>query len=463
MELSEFLALTDKFGDLKKKIVADTTARDTFIYLGQYDPLLHDVMLTAKRPDKQVETDNGTSTVSVARLPIAYQKKIVLTRATFLCGNPVEIIAQANQQIEEDMLAVLKRTWDDNKLDYESKRLAKHMMSETEVAEVWYADPIENGYWKDTANDLPSVKYRLRMKIIAPSLGDTLYPIFDNKGDMIAFARGYKLHENEKDVEHFDIYTETKIMKGVQITVDTWEVTTEVNPLGKIPVIYYSQPHPEWYDVEKLIERTETLHSNHADTNDYFGSPMVFVQGDVTGFAKKGESGKVLIGKNGATANYLSWDSSPASIKLESDTLDDYIHYMTGTPKISFENLKGIGAVSGIALKLMFMDAHMYAADKEEDFGKGIQRRLNFLKTALAKINTTLEAATSMSIKPKFTYYLPQNVEETISTLMQATGGKQILSVESAVEQNPLVVDKDEELTRLQSDQSVSLTLPQLQ
>lgn len=461
MELTELTELLQDYAALKREIESEKPTRDTLVYLSQYDPHEHDVTKKDKRQDKLVETDNGQTTVPVARLPISFQKKIVLLRATFLCGNPVELVSQPEDTLQQNLLDVILRTWDDNKLDYESKRLAKYMMSETEVAEIWYTEAITPGYWAGTINDADNVKYRLRMKIVAPSLGDTLYPVFDKQGDMIAFARGYKIKNlQNQDEEHFDLYTDTTIYLAIAISADTWDVNKQSNMLSKIPVIYYSQARPEWDDVESLIERKETLHSNHADTNDYFGSPMVFVEGDVVGFAKKGEQGKVLVGKNGARASYLSWDQSPESIKLESETLDDYIHYLTGTPKISFENLKGIGAVSGIAMKLMFMDAHLYAADKEEDFGKSIQRRINFLKTALSKINTALTGAATMSIKPKFNYYLPQHDEETIQNLVLATGNKAILSQQSAVEQNPLVENSTEEMKRIEADQQVSLTLP---
>jgi SPP1 family phage portal protein len=267
---------------------------------------------------------------------------------------------------------------------------------------------------------------------------------------------------DDKEVEHFDIYTDKQIYLAEKSTATDWIVKPEANLLGKIPVIYYSQAAPEWNDVQILIDRKEKLHSNHGDTNDYFGSPMVFVQGNIVGFAKKGEQGKVLQGENGATAQYLSWDQSPESVKLESATLEDFIYYMTGTPKISFDNLKSIGPVSGIALKLMFMDAHMHASDKEETFGKGIQRRINFLKAALVKINAALESAVTMTIKPKFEYYLPKNVDEMVNTLMTATAGKQIMSVESAVDQVSEIygLDPATEQERLQNDESTSLTLP---
>lgn len=51
-------------------------------------------------------------------------------------------------------------------------------------------------------------------------------------------------------------------------------------------------------------------------------------------------------------------------MKLEIDTLLRMIYTITQTPDISFDTVKGIGAVSGVALKLLFMDAHLKVQDK---------------------------------------------------------------------------------------------------
>lgn len=451
MEQSTFDQLLATPADLVKGILATRSSDSIATWQKQYDPKQHDITDTGKRPDKVVTTDNGTATVAVARLPIPLQKKIVGLAAAFLCGNPVRIAATTATETEEQMLTVIKRVWEDNKLDYESKRLAKLMMSETEVAELWYTEKIEPGYWKGTVNDAPAVVYRLRMKVLANKFGDSLYPVFNNRGDMIAFARGYQLEVEGKKIDHFDIYTEKSIHKLVKAD-DDWTLTTEANVIGKIPVIYYRQEAPEWHDVQELIDRLEKLISNHADTNDYFVSPMVVVKGEVKGFSKKGESGKVLELQNGAEASYLSWDQSPESLKLEYNNLRSLIFDMTDTPDISIEQMKALGTYSGIALKMLFLGAHLKAADKEETFGMAIQRRLNYIKAAMAKINVKLEPVASLPVKPVFEYYLPKNHEELINMLSTATGGKASLSQETAVKINPLVNDPENELKLIKED-----------
>ena len=112
--------------------------------------------------------------------------------------------------------------------------------------------------------------------------------------------------------------------------------------------------------------------------------------------------------------------------------------------------MKGLGSYSGFAIKMLFTAAHLKAANKETIFGEGVQRRMNFLKAAMVKINPSL-AKSSLAIKPRFTYFLPVNDQETIDNLVAAIQGG-IISKETAVSKNPLVDDPAEELKRIDSE-----------
>ncbi|MEZ2446117.1 phage portal protein [Chitinophaga sp. RCC_12] len=457
MELEELQALiAGNYDDVVKQFTAvkPTKKVSSADALRQLDPTQHQVTDQTARPNKIKTTKdaNGnpvTGVVNVARLPIPFQKIIVSRAAAFLCGNPIKMDAQPIDEGQTGLLQVIQKTWDDNKLDYESMGLAEFMMSETECAELWYVIDAPEEYWQNTANE--GAKFRLRMRVLAPSLGDTLYPVFDTTGDMIAFGRGYFIKNGDKTVEHFDVYTDTDIITAVKES--GWVVTPVKNPLNKIPVVYYSQPLPEWEDVEPLIERFETSISNNADTNDYFGSPILTVEGQVQGFSDKGEQGKIIQLNNGAKAAYLTWQQAPEAIKLENETLMKLIYSMTDTPNISFEEMKSLGVFSGIALKMLFLSPHLKAARKEGIFGKGIQRRINFLKTAMSIVNVKFQAALALTIKPVFEYYLPQNLLETMQVLTEGVQpGTAIMSQETAVRNNPLVTNPDAELELMKKE-----------
>lgn len=457
MELSQVESLIADPNQLYQKLLSekgDRTAIEKLVKL--LDPKNHDVADSGKRPDKTVTTDNGTSVVPVARLAISMQKKIVNYAAHFLCGTPVQISCSPANDTEENLLEVIKKTWDDNKLRYKTKDLAKKYMAETEAAELWYLDDADSTFWKGTPNDLPSVKFKLRMRVLAQSLGDTLLPTFSTSGDLVAFGRYYSIMVDGKSQNHLDIYTEKFIYNFVQTSEGWSNGDAKANVIGKIPVVYYSQPLPEWADVQTLIDRWELSLSKHADTNDYFGSPIVKVKGDVSGFAKKGEDGKVLqLTGPDASAEYLTWNQSPESVKLEQENLRSLIYDLTDTPDISFQQMKGLGTYSGFAIKMLFTAAHLKAADKEIVFGEGVQRRLNYIKAAMTKINVKLEPALVMNLEPTFTYFLPTNETEDIDNLVTAKNGG-IISQETAIEKNPLVTDPDQEKERIKNEKDAA-------
>lgn len=456
MEKDEILALVLTYGDLVAKIKSEVTVPDFEKIKKQINPQQHDVMDVSLRQDKNIVTEDSTGAdrteiVKVNRISLPLQKEIVNTAATFLCGNPIKLAANPINDAETSMLGLIKRVWKKNKLDYISKELAAAMMRETEAAEIWFFDDAEPGYWAGTANEKDGLTKKIRVKVLARSKGDTFYPVYNTMGDMVAFCHEYSNRVNGKEIKYFDTYMADAIYKGQQ--GDAGYVGQQFpNSFGKIPVIYYSQSAPEWDDIQTSIDRFEELKSNHGDTNDYFSSPMVKVSGEIKGFAKKGERGKVIELVNGATADYMSWDQSPKSLELEYQELRKDIYDMTHTPNLSFDNIKGLGVLSGTALKFLFIGAHMKASSKEEIFGQGIQRRLNFIMAAMAAINTDfiqggrLSEGLALDVTPVFEYYLPKDEAGYIDMLTLASGGNPIMSQKTAVSLNPLVVDADKEI-----------------
>jgi SPP1 family phage portal protein len=420
-----------------------------------------DKLVTETRKNEMGEDVPYTAgIVPVARLTLALQKKIVLTAAGFL-GRPT-MDASTEDEGEIRLLELMQKVWDDNKLDWKFMNISKKTMSEYHCAELWYAQDPEKGYWNGY-QIRPEAK-TLRMKVLAKSLGDDLFPIFDDYGAMIAFVRKYKtLGDEGKEMEHVDLYTAESFYfarrengkwmhaneKGEYVSETRLAIP---NFMKKIPVIYYFQPELEWQDVQVLIERLETKISNHADTNDYFDSPILLANGKIVSMSAKGDTGKVfeLEGEK-ADMKYLTWDQAPESTRMEIENLIKFIHELTFTPDISFEAMKGLGAFSKVALDMFFIGARLKAAEKQEIFGESVQRRINFIKHFLGIVDPSLKAAQKLSIKPKFNSFLPIDDQEQISTLNNAVKGG-LMSIESAVMQNPLLKDPKSELEKIRKE-----------
>lgn len=459
------------------------------IALQQYDVMQHDVMDETKRLDKviykpvindatgepeQDETTGKTktirSTAKVNRVPIPFQEIIVNRRVAFLLSNPIryDLVYNDDNKKEKSLIDYVYQIEESTKTVYKNKELARRMMSEMEVAELWYLTEIkEPGIWNYIAQKIGISKpsFQLKLKILSPALKDTLYPLFDEYDDMIAFARSYKLKENGTDIEHFDVYTAELTYKYVNRS--GWGLDTSApnggkipNLSKKIPIVYYSQAKPEWANVQGMIDRMEKLLSNHSDMNDYFGEPILAIFGTLIQAINKGDSGKILQLAENAKASFLALDSPPESIKMEVENLEKFIYAMSQTPNIAFSEMKSLGDLSGVALELMFMDAHLAAIAKEETFGIGIQRRVNLIKSFIGNVLQVglTEAANSVVMKPIFTPYMPKNVKELIEALTSSTGSE-ILSKETATEKLEdmgYIADASQEKERLEDERKAN-------
>lgn len=435
-----------------------------------YNPTGHKINDVAYRPNKAIKEERevpaGVSlpgsigkkkekvTVrfeEVNRISLPIQKLIVERTVSFLFANRVKIVSDTTDQNELAVVGAVKVIDFDNKIDSFNRRLCREVCSYKEAAEYWYPvdrPEISSDYGFETSK-------RLRVALWAPSAGSELYPYYDEYGDMVAFSREYTIIDAEgHERVCFDTYTAEYFYHYEQDSSGWGDPVISPNPIGKIPVVYYAQGQTEYEDVQPLIERLEKLLSNFAETNDYHSSPKIFVTGKILGWAKKAEAGAVIEGDSNAKAQYLSWDHAPEAVKLEIDTLLRMIYSMTQTPDISFEAVKGIGGdFSGVALKLLFMDAHLKGFNKQEIYGEGIQRRISIQKAYIGQMNNALaKSCKEVQIRPEFQLFMIENDKEKTEILVTANGGKAILSQKASIRKASLTEDPESEWDQIQEE-----------
>lgn len=438
-----------------EKLKAKRTLPDISKYRKQYDVHLHETLDPAKRPDKKIKNnDNQDDWVKVNRLAFPMQKLIVKRALSFLFGSPVKLLCEIEDVIkqanEKKVLDSVDQILFDNKSNSFNRKIARETFRSTEVAECWFA---VNKDEKHEEYGGISTHFRLRVMAFNPWDGNELYPLFDETGDMIAFSRAFARVDGEgKKLEFFETYTEkSTILFSKKESV--WQVTTTPNIIGKIPVIYAKQDEVEWSDVQWSIERLEYLLSNFADTNDYHAAPKIFVTGKILGFSKKGESGTILEGDKESKAQYLSWDHAPESIKLEIETLLRFIYSFTQTPDISFEAVKGLSEISGEALKMLFLDAHLKVLEKREIFDEYLQRRVNLIKTFVGTLDLTLKpVASKLRIVPEIQPFIINNIKDLIDMLSTAVQSG-IMSRKQAVTLLNMVDDVDAEIEQIEKEE----------
>lgn len=445
MNLEEITAGLSQPRTLVERILSESNQRATVPLqvreaAKRYTVAAHDVLNIGLRPDKTVykEIPNGTdelnntkyttvaSVVRVNRLAIPLQKLLVSRAVAFITGGGVQITSNADGAQAQSIHDAIVAAWDDNKIAFRNATIAKLALSEMECAEIWYSR-------KDDDNAT------LRCKIVAPSLGYTLCPVFNDEDDLVAFGMHYTAGKRAR----FDIYTKDARYRFEHDRLGGgWALAEEAGvvelPYKKLPVVYYRVTQPLWADVQTLIARLEDMLSNLADSNDYTFSPVLAFVGQVTGMSAKGTPGRSVQLENGADVKYVSYDNAPESVKMELERLIELIYVCTQVPNISFQEMKGLGDISGAAWDRIMIDAHLMATDAHAGwYGEGIQRRLNFLKAAvqaLPGVNASDVVAAGLSIKPVFSLFRMDDVNEKIDTAMKANGGKAVISQRESIE-----------------------------
>jgi SPP1 family phage portal protein len=400
-------------------------------------------------PDGTVQLDMVK--VKVARLPVPFQKIIVGRAVQFLTGGKLNLNSEPKTPPEVGMYTQVKKVWKDNKLQFKNGKIAKAMMSQLECAELWYSEVDTD----DTGKEVVTLK----MNILTPVDGFTFSPVFDAFGDLLAF--GIQWVGVDK-TEYFDLYTDTEKRSHQKDKGGNWQLINDAegNPAifehgyGKIPVIYYTQLKSEWHPVQRIIERYETLISNFADINDYNGSPILYLKGTGNSLPAKGQAGKVIENPDGnGDAKYITWDQAPQAIELEINNLENLIYSMTQTAPIDFENMKGLGQLSGVAFDRILIDSHLKAREKQNDtYGECIQRRINFLIAATAAIDAALKAAQALDIEPDFDIFRIDDQADKVALITQANGGKPVISQQTSIRLAGMVDDTEAEWLLIQAE-----------
>lgn len=394
----------------------------------QLDPKQHDIMNPIlRRPKNKDENDKNKDVISIA---LAYQKWIVRKEKAMIFGNQPILRANPKDETEKAVLKAIERILHDIKEPSFNRKLAESIGSFTEGGELWY---LKEG--KDI-HDSYGFKTKMNIKAMLLSLkkGSELFPCKDDFDDMIAFSRNYTKKVDGKEVEYFEVYTQnfTYLFENLK----EWKIIEgypKKQELDKIPAVFGEQENVSWYDVQDLIERIEVLVSDHGEVNDRNAYPILKVIGKLKNYLNKGPGGGVELDKE-SDMSYLSWDQATDSIKLEIDNLVRNIQLFSQTPNISFDEVKSLGALSGTALKMLFLDAHLKVMEKREIYDEYLQRRINIIKKILATLNPSWKSAIdNLVIEPEIVPYMVENEKEQVEIALLKNGGKQLESHEKSV------------------------------
>ena len=364
------------------------------------------------------------------RIALPIEQDIVNIQTAFTVGTE-PLLDCKPEESEEGVLTAIKQVFKKNKIKYQNKQAVRSWLAEQEVAEYWYVVK-DDGFWAKLKRKVAGIfgksmpEYRLKSVLWSPFRGDKLYPFFDDNGDLVALSREYKKKGLDDD--------ETRcFMTVTKDTVYQWELDSDWQDKGsfrhnfkKMPIIYMYRPEAYCEKIKTIRIRLEKLLSNYADCIDYHFFPILMLFGDVQQLSGELKNRIVELTGMNANAQYLTWNQVPETVKFEVETLLSQIYGLTNTPRISFDSLKGTGnAVSGVAFDYVFMSTHLNVENLNEVVGVFMQRRVNFLVSAIGSLNSSLaEASDTIDIDVQMQPYRLEDLLEKIDTALKAKNGE---------------------------------------
>lgn len=405
--------------------------RDTEVdeALKEYNPQTHDVM---RRRNKYRKNDEPYIT---EKLPRTRQRYINDVELFFLLGNPIEWRKEKGDDAVFSMFNEFLTSQHFNSRMRQAKRLAG---AETESALICHI-------YRDNKSD----KRKVKMSVLARSTGYRLRPLFDMFGNLVAFAYGYVLRENGKNVQCWDFQT-PEILAYAKRGPLGWDVDIFENPTGKINVIYFQQPKA-WEGVEQRIAREEMLDSKTGDTNNYFSDPIAVATADVVdSLADPNKPGKLIqLASPNSAFSYVNPPQSSQTRDAEKADLHRSILFDSYTPDFDVNNMRGMGTLSGVAIRNAMILGYIKRDNRREIYDELVERFKNVVLGILTYMHPDKrEAIENTKIDFNFAEPFEEDKQAKWGALanLYANG---LLSLETAVEQLSVCGHPDAELERL--------------
>ena len=425
------LAAAEKVGALKEKTINVPIWGGRYGLLQQFDPTRHPVMNKSKYPD--IIGEDGVEYVT--RVTCDLQRLATKRMTELCCGIPVKRVYKPENDTQKEVASYIEAILDRNRIDSVNIERLNMLFAGCEVMTLWYAVESSNGLYGFDS------RLKFRCRNFSPMLGDDLYPLFDEYGDMIAMSVGYTRKVGKTNIQFLDAYTSTKHCKYSTANGDWEEVENEDISVQKIPAIYLYRPTPIWEDSSRIVYEIEWALSRNGNYLRKNSKPIFVVLADeVIQYGDEQSENKefrsVMQYPKGSTAQYVTWTQAIENLKFYVSELRSMFFTQLQLPDWSYEKMSQ-QALSGESRKQLFIDAQMKVHDESGRLLEGFDREINvikaFLKTALPeRYHADID---ELKVEVKITPFSITDTKETVDMLMTANGGEPIMSQRESIEE----------------------------
>jgi len=389
-----------------------------------YEPSRHKIVDDKVGRKDKVRKD-GIEVAS--RIFIGLEKLLTRRMTEFMFAIPVKRVYHniEGNEVRQRIASAIEAIYKYARMDSENIRRGNAYFAACEVLTVWYTVPQNNTLYGFDS------KWKLKCKTYSPMDGVSLYPMFDEFGDMKAMSIEYSNKIDGKKVIFFDTYTAVAHHKW-KLEDGVWEKVPSINPVetGKIPGIYIWRQEPIYHpDLSYIRNEIEYTLSRNSDVIAYNSAPILKVAGSVQGGENKGESRRVYRVKEGGDVDYVSWAQSIEALKFQVDTLMNLFWSQAQMPDISFEKMKSLGNIGFDARQTLLTDAHLKVGDESGAWIEFFERETSVIKSFLGQMKKDwAKELDNVEVEHIITPFIQKNEKDEIERRMSANGGKPIES-----------------------------------
>lgn len=426
--------------------------------LHEYDPRKHPVMCKAQYPD--ITNDDGTVEL-VTRITCNLQQLATKRMTELITGIPVRRVYKPENERQKEVAAYIEKIYERNRIDSVNIERCNMLFAGCEVMTLWYAVEERNNIYGFNS------PLKMRCRNFSPMLGDELYPLFDEYGDMIALSVGYTRKKLGKTVSYFDAYTADRHIKWSNERNSGWEVMEdEVNALGKIPAVYTFRPTPIWEDTSRIVFEIEWALSRNGNYLRKNSKPVFIVFADEQiqygdEQSQDREFRSIMQYPKGSAAQYVTWQQAVENLKFYVAELRQSFFTQLQLPDWSYESMKS-NPMSGESRKQLFIDAQLKVKDESGRLIEFYDREVNVVKAFVkASLPTSYHAdIDALPVENVITPFTITDEKDTITNLTTANGGKPLISHRESIEMYGHSTDVDKTLQEIAEDEALDAFEP---
>lgn len=382
---------------------------------------------------KRIDEVHNNKVFKTKKMCLQYAKTLLEFETAFLLKKPTTLISNDLDALEQ--YKTVYREGKYNKLDY---KILQSMVKYGEIYEYVYIDDNK------------------RIKSMLFNAEDS-FPIYDHTGAMIGFINFYIFD----GISYYTIYSEHTVEEWTDRGGDLHRTGIYKNASG-LPIAYILSSELDelvgqasFREYIDILDGLEELISKNFDAFYKFLSPTPIFKGskltqkdggineDVVGFSLQITEDSDFAYKT-ATMDYQTFKEM---YKVLKQSLLD----ISMTPGVSM-NSQEISNVSETSIKMLYSMAEIKGAMNSIHLEEGFEKRFGKIKKLLRM--TDKEVKEDAYISCQFNYNIPQNEKEIVENINTLTGGKQVMSIDRAIEVNPYTLDVNNETKLLQEDKA---------